>query len=330
MKNEICVFLDCGAPSLYNKYIRKFDNPAVKGSSLENRKLDDFGFVDSVDYKEYRDNYIKFLQENQDQIDVYSNLDVINNPEKTWENQQFLEAAGLHPIPVYHFGCDLKWLELYLKKGYDYLAIGGMIPNPPPVLLPGLDNIWSRYLTDSQGMPIVKVHGFAATSFDLMTRYPFYSVDSTSWILIGAFGSIWVPKTKNGKYIYNESPLHICVSSRSPQQKIEERHINSFSQMEIESIEAYLNSKGFTIGKSEFKKEDASYKLKENEAWYETDTGERLVEMFVEPGVCNRDSHRVQVNAMFMYDFQQTLPPWPCPFLYKKKSGFGFSKRGGE
>lgn len=31
--------------------------------------------------------YIKFIKENEDVIDVYSNLDVIGSPEGTWKNQ---------------------------------------------------------------------------------------------------------------------------------------------------------------------------------------------------------------------------------------------------
>ena len=107
---------------------------------------------------------------------------MIGSPEGTWKNQMIMEKAGLKPLPCYHFGEDTKWLQRYIDKGYDYIALGGMVGRPRPALLQWLDTIWSDYLTDSKGMPIVKIHGFGMTSLRLMLRYPWYSVDSTSWV----------------------------------------------------------------------------------------------------------------------------------------------------
>jgi hypothetical protein len=36
----------------------------------------------------------------------------------------------------------------------------------------------------------VKVHGFALTNSQITTEYPFYSVDSTTWINTSAFGTV--------------------------------------------------------------------------------------------------------------------------------------------
>ena len=201
------IFADCGAPSLYNKLSRKVEKKGVMGSSFSERKFDDFSYTEKPEYAAYRDSYIEFLLLNKEKIDHYSNLDVINNPELTYKNQRILEEAGLKPHPVYHLGTDVKWLKRYLDK-YEYIAIGGLIPNPTRVLIPILDEMFKKYLTDEKGFPRVKLHGFACTSMPLMLRYPWYSVDSTTCRKLAMYGGIVVPEFSTDK-------LHtISISAR--------------------------------------------------------------------------------------------------------------------
>jgi hypothetical protein len=51
-----------------------------------------------------------------------------------------------------------------------------------------LDEVFAHYLTFA-GAPIIKVHGFGMTTFELMARYPWYSVDSSSWLMGGRNGT---------------------------------------------------------------------------------------------------------------------------------------------
>ncbi len=174
MGNKLSIFLDSGAPSLYNSLARTNKGATFMGSYLKDRKNDDFSFVYSDAYLKYRQAYVDFLKKNYQKFDVYVNLDIINNGEETWKNQVFIEKEGLHPLPVFHLGEDIKWLKFYLNKGYNYIAIGGLIPNPYKVLAPALDELWAKYLTDKKGYPIVRIHGFALTSVRLMVRYPWF------------------------------------------------------------------------------------------------------------------------------------------------------------
>jgi len=188
------VFIDCGAPSLYNKLSRNAlsDAKGIMGTKMSERKFDDYSYVDKPEYAAYRQSYIDFMLKHSDEVNVYSNLDVINNPQLTYRNQKILEEAGLHPIPVWHLGNDVKWLERYLKS-YDYIAIGGLVPNPTSVLIPLLDKLFKDHLLDSDGFPKVKLHGFACTSLPLMKRYSWYSVDSATCRKLANFGSIVIP-----------------------------------------------------------------------------------------------------------------------------------------
>lgn len=290
------VFLDSGAPTLYHRYARNSDNykkSGVMGAYLKDRKHDNFDWLDNPEYLAYREAYAAYILEHKDQLEVYTNLDIVNNAEATWENQKWFEARGLKPLPVWHFGSDIRWLKHYLRNGYDYIGIGGLVPNPYTTLRPALDEIFTRYLTDTNGMPLVRIHGFAATSIPLMCRYPWYSVDSASWIKYAAFGGIMVPVSVHGKYKYTAAPHKINVSGKSPLQKDKDRHITTLSPAMRRYMEDYFEMQGFQLGVSEF-------------------DGDK--EIVVEPGLCNRPEIRCQFNMLYYAGLRDELPEWPWRF----------------
>lgn len=137
--------------------------------------------------------YAKFVQENQDIIHLASNLDAIGAGQEqlTYERQKQLEAMGADVKPVFHARDRDVWLQRYLDEGYEYVFLGGMVPESAPYLLEWLDHVWHSYLTNPDGTPRVKVHGFGLTSTSLMFRYPWFSVDSTSWVMKAMFGRIY-------------------------------------------------------------------------------------------------------------------------------------------
>jgi len=196
--NDYSLFLDCGAPSLYEKLSKK-RKTKVMGAGFADRKFNDYSYAELPEYYKYLQAYIDFLKsEDGKYLNVYSNLDVISNPKLTMRNQRLLEQEGLNPIPVFHLGSDERYLKRYIDK-YEYIAIGGLVPNPTSVLIPSLDRIWREYLTDKDGYPKIKVHGFACTSLTLMLRYPWYSVDSTSSQKLAMYGKIIQPtQSKDG------------------------------------------------------------------------------------------------------------------------------------
>lgn len=244
------MFVDCGAPSLYNKLSRQRQLNGVMGASFKDRKNDDFRYTETQEYEQYRQSYIDFLLKRKDEIEVYSNLDVINNPELTWRNQKELERAGLSPIPVFHLGSDLKWLHRYLRK-YDYIAIGGMIPNTTKALIRILDPIFKSYLLDSKGFPLVKLHGFACTSPKLMIRYPWYSVDSTTCRKLAMYGDIFIPG-----YSVPEKPNTFFISERD--RSLDTRYSPGILRAVSQYLERYNFSKE-EIGASIIKRTALNY-----------------------------------------------------------------------
>lgn len=273
--------------------------------------------------------YIKFIKKKKSRITVYSNLDVIGNPEATWKNQQIMEKQGLSPLPVFHYGTEKKWLEMYIAKGYKYISLGGMVPISTKDLKIWLDDLFANYLTDKKGMPIIKVHGFGLTSHPLMVRYPWYSVDSTSWVVTGRLGSIFIPKFIEGKYVYNTAPNKIAVSSMSPSLSEKAQHINTVSKHEKLQYLKYIKEKGFVLGKSKFYRKPASRELIKDERWVgkkpKGKDSMREVEVIIEPGICNQYSLRDEINVMYYLDLEKRLPKYPWAFKIKvaKKVDYG-------
>lgn len=271
--------------------------------------------------------YIDFIKEHKKVIDVYANLDVIGDAEATWKNQMIMEKAGLSPLPVFHFGEDIKWLKKLLDRDYDYIGLGGMVPISTTNLYHWLDDLFTNYLTDKHGMPIVKVHGFGLTSLRLMLRYNWWSVDSTSWVLTGRMGAIYIPRFRVGKWIYDDDPWKIVVSNKSPDQKEEGKHITTMSPMEKKILLNYINEKGYKLGISKYKTVDSDYKLVENEKWVDKkpiDKKEkREVEIIIEAGVSNRYQFRDEINIMYFLDLEKSMPEWPWAFKKKEvQKGF--------
>lgn len=289
--------------------------------------------------------YISFIKENEDYIDVYANLDVIGDAEATWVNQKIMENSGLHPLPVFHIGENISYL--YKCMQYEYFCLGGIAKVSSQERRNWLDMCFNIICDSCDGTPKNKVHGFGMTSIEMMVRFPWFSVDSTSWVLIGRFGGVYIPQKKNGKYVYNENPFKINVSNRSPNTKQEGQHFSTMTKIEQKIILEYLEEKEFYIGKSEYRKENRkTYKLiKENERWANSaDAGacrelieeigtfvpsdllamRDLVEIIIEPGLCNDYKKRDELNIIYFLDLENNLPKWPWAFKAKNKGGFGF------
>jgi hypothetical protein len=204
------VFLDSGAFSAYTKGVQ-------------------------VDLPAYCD-YIKRNRDIIEEVDgslLASVLDGIGDPLQTYQNQMAMESLGVRPLPCFHYGEDERYLDYYVAN-YDYITLGGMVPISTPQLRLWLDRIWDKHLTDGAGRPKVKVHGFGLTTVSLMERYPWYSVDSSSWVQIARVG---------GMMLVPEAQV-INVSARSPQRRVDGQHIDTLPPIQRQAIEAKLAACG--------------------------------------------------------------------------------------
>lgn len=187
--------------------------------------------VDIVAYCDYIKRNIDIIRF-EDSACMASVLDGIGDAQKTYENQLYMESLGVRPLPCFHYGEDWRYLEHYLAN-YEYITIGGMVPISTPQLFYWLDELWGKYLCDGSGRAKIKVHGFGLTSVPLMERYPWYSVDSSSWVQIGAHGNIIM----DGKTI--------AFSSKSPNARVAGQHVDTLPTIQKDAIDARLVSQGF-------------------------------------------------------------------------------------
>lgn len=295
------VMIDSGAHSLFVKYKAQLN------------------FYESDEFWEYVDTYAEFIKANQDHIAVYVNVDIIRNAELTWKVQKYLEDTHkLNPLPVFHTGEDFKWLKKYIDN-YDYIGLGGLGQK-------GGKTRWMKTIGDPafslicpspDYIPIRKFHGFAMTSPDLISDYPWYSVDSSSWVSAGKYGMVIIPPFKNGKYDYTISPYFLNISTM-PNRRKELDHIDHRPLFHQKEFYKYFADKGFIFGKSEIKDVDEGYVLKDNEKWLDRKTKTK-VEIIVERGLCNDHRLRDQINLQYYLDLEAQAPSWPSPWRKKDK-----------
>ena len=131
--------------------------------------------------------FITYL--NKYDVEFAFNLDT-NDIEESLSNQRALDLnTNTYIMPVYH---GAEWQDPYYRdlldyyiEFYPYIAVGGLAGKED-----NKDNA-RRFLnyvfkhTKNKTM----VHGLGVTSNVLLKNYPFFTVDSTSWLAVGRFAS---------------------------------------------------------------------------------------------------------------------------------------------
>jgi hypothetical protein len=208
-------------------------------------------WLDSGAYSAWRkhrsiecDKYIQFLQRHGHGFDCYFSLDVIPGTgrlewrsdrieeaaQQSYANHRRMREAGLTPIPVHHNAEPIDWLKRYLDDGESMIALS----------VKGTYNMmrWlDRCFELMKDYPNVKVHGLSATSMPILNKYPFNSVDSSTWLFQASRGQIPVPRYTNGKPNYKHRPLLVSVTNRAKARRNHDTGKRSFVR---ELISEYL------------------------------------------------------------------------------------------
>jgi len=205
-------------PYAKNSLLRDFDDYLTKIKDV-NLFLDSGAFsVWTLGQKIDKEEYCKFCLEmskrfkhklNSMQI---VNLDVIPGKFRTRptleeveesaklgrENYFYLKEQGVNTIPVFHQHEDIKWLKL-MEKDTDYIGISPANDIPTAGRIVWMDTVYA-YLKDR-----VKTHSFGGISSKILTRYPLFSGDSSSWTVHYRYGRgmkfkyKMKPETKEGR-----------------------------------------------------------------------------------------------------------------------------------
>lgn len=284
------LFLDSGAHSLYTLHCMSIHHK------------NGYAFYESKEFWAYCDLYAAFVKKYESGIDYYANVDVIFNPELTWKAQKYLEEEhGLTPIPVIHYGTNIQWLDRYLRSGYKFIGIGGLGQEATARdYRHWADKVFSVICSGTGNLPVVRTHGFAMTSFSLMWRYPWYSVDSASWAKNAGFGNLFVPHKRNGKFDFKVEPYTIGFSTTSDTKAKANQHYLTIKPNQRKVVEEWLEFVGVQLGTNVDHQPDDPK----------------------EQGVLNHYGTRATCNLRFFDMLCKAIPPYPRPFLLKPRKGF--------
>lgn len=163
--------------------------------------------------------YIGFVNENIDKFTLYVQVDKIPGvyrmpktakdwleaPQLSWENYLYMREKSKDPsklVPVFHQGEDLKWLRNMLDYTFSdgsHIPYIGLSPRGDVSLKAKYDFSAECFATiQNSSNPNVKTHAFGATSLEMLERLPYTSADSTTWVLVSAFGQVWMPNCIDG------------------------------------------------------------------------------------------------------------------------------------
>jgi len=307
------IFVDSGAHSIYNievlkhgerkgKTGRNLDKPPVRWSQ------GDFSYYDlkkGSEFRRYCDNYASFMKRMRD-LDkgiLCANVDAISNPQLTWEIQRYFEEEhGVTPVPIIHYGTEMKWVDRYLGdtgSRYDLLGVGGLGQGVSRHEYFGWADAFFSHICPASNhrLPVIKTHGFAMTSWELVCTYPWWSIDSATWVKLSAYGWLYVPRWSHERedWRWDVPPMMVNVSFRSPQKMISGKHYDYGKTAPAirETVDHWLRHLGLEMGST-----DAEGKVK----------------IF---GVSSHHRARSIANLRYLKHLEESRPPWPYPLDYR-------------
>lgn len=150
-------------------------------------------FMDSGAFSVWRsgktvklEDYIAFCKEYRSMFTVYAALDVIGDAEASFRNYVAMRDAGLDPMPAFHHGSPLKWVDEYAKLT-SHIGLGGIAMMTKRDRATFLRGIFQRYPDPSK----VGFHGFGINDSEILTTFPWKTADATSIHLRARLGGIW-------------------------------------------------------------------------------------------------------------------------------------------
>ena len=155
-------------------------------------------FKGKINWEVYINSYIDFINKYDIQYFFELDIDVIVGYENVKKIRKYIEQrTGKKCIPVWHKSRGLDEF-ITMCKEYSYVSIGGIVIGEitrkeykyfPKLIKIAHDNN-------------CKIHGLGFTNTKLLHKYPFDTVDSTSWLSGGRFGQLHL---FNGSYIESKT-----------------------------------------------------------------------------------------------------------------------------
>lgn len=243
-----------------NKWFLESFHYIGKGTAVKNIRRDGVKiFLDSGAFSAFTlgtqidmGKYCDFILANDDIIardqgtKMIAPLDVIGGgpgefypKEKTAElslkNLEEMERRGTEPLPCFHYNEPWEYLDYYASK-YNYIALGGLVRNDLHSLESWFRQVFER-TCNPDGTPRVRFHGFSLTALGLMMKYPWYSVDSSTWVQWAANGLVLMPR----------SGRQLNISAKSSSTKMAMQHYDNLPPVMKESLAEEVQGDGQDI-----------------------------------------------------------------------------------
>lgn len=216
-------------------------------------KLKEFDFhtimLDSGAYSAYTRNkkidiykLIDFIKENKDYIEISVVLDVIGDAEESYKNWKIMTNNLSVPImPVFHYGDDYKFLQIYANHT-DFIGIGGLaiLNGKSTILSSFLDNVCNSY-------PNHKFHIFGINSPAILNGKNIYSCDATTWLggsrfakLVTRYGAFSIREHRSDIWEFLNKEYNI----KKEDIILEEKKINYSELLKVNIAETYIMLNG--------------------------------------------------------------------------------------
>src|SRR5260370_6475221 len=143
--------------------------------------------------------------------------------EKGWSNYTKLRAVRIPVMPVFHQFEDFDWLHR-MAKDTKYISVSPR----KRVVSQDLKIEWLGKVFSEVGLD-VKIHGLGISSSETLESFPFYSVDSSTWL-----------ESSKGTFRYFDGRQAVCLSSDEWRTTSEEHRWDDGTDAVAEARETYV------------------------------------------------------------------------------------------
>ena len=126
---------------------------------------------DPIKIEEYRDWVYKWGH----LFDMYATFDVLRDPIRSWQNYEKLRRWGLRPLPVFHQGSPMSYLERYIECN-NFVGLSRAQRKSHANAHKWVTECMARAERTN-----AVYHGFGITSPQLLRNMPWFTIDSSSW-----------------------------------------------------------------------------------------------------------------------------------------------------
>ena len=152
-----------------------------------------------IELREYFYKYLEWLKENSDLIETYHEFDVEclltehdSLEDEIWDwRAEYYSNVSPDSSEVIITTHTNDFLRIFEEDTFKYIGLSPAVSKDPEHYNDFFQK-WLPLLEKKQ----IKVHGWSTTGNSLSGKHPFYSADSSAWIMGGAFGSAYIYKGK--------------------------------------------------------------------------------------------------------------------------------------